>query len=192
MRLVLKLAGIVVLAFVGIVAIAIVFLRTADGPTGPIQGGVLRNGTLVTDANVDWARVMGEQPVNEIELQLVTPPGSRVTGAFVHDGELYVPCDLGFIWRRVPEDGTRGLLHLIWLLKDWHHDAVSDGRVVVRVAGNRYERQAVRVTDPELLETFRSLVENAAAEYFGGSLLETPADPEAIWFFRLDPRLTGG
>jgi len=61
---------------------------------------------------------------------------------------------------------------------------------VLRVDGKRYERLAVRVTDPELLATFRGRVEKAAEQYFG-SLLPEEADPEAIWFFRMDPRTAG-
>jgi hypothetical protein len=176
--------GVLVLLLVGAVLVA---QRVSDGPMGPLAGGPLRSGELVTDPNVDWSVVEGK----EFELQLVDPPRSRVTGAMVHDGQLYVPCDLGFFWRRVPDTRFRTILSVIWSVKRWHEDALRDGRAVVRVDGKRYEREAVRVTDPELLATLRGKMEEGARKYFepmGGLRTDVPADPEAIWFFRLDPR----
>lgn len=168
-----------------LIAAVLVAQRVSDGPMGPISGGPLRAGELVTDANVDWSYFPG----GEIELQLVEPAGSRITGAFVHERELYVPCDLGFIWRRVPSTRFRLILSAIYRVKHWHEDAVRDGRVVLRIKGNRYERQAVRVTDPALLATLRSVIEDAADKVFSPpGLMDVPADPEAIWFFRMDPR----
>ena len=183
----MKIITIVALSVCGIVAAALIAQRFSDGPTGPLKGGALRSGTLVTVPDVDWDAVLGDTAMGSIELQLVRPVGSRITGAFVHEGNLYVPCDLGFIWRRIPDDNTRNLLHLIWLLKDWHEDALRDGRVVVRVAGQRFERTAVRVTDPSLIAQFRAQVETAAEEFMGGLLPDAP-DLDAIWFFRLDAR----
>ena len=147
---------------------------------GPFPGGPLRAGALVSEADVDWSFAIAE-----IELQLVEPPGSRIVGAVVHEGQLFAVCDLGFIARRAP-----ALPFLRWLyqLKRWHEHALSDGRVVLRVAGNRYERQAVRVTDAGLLATLRPIVEEAAEQFFSAPLLNVPVDPEHIWFFRMDPR----
>ena len=183
----IRILGIALVAIVAIPFVGWIALRFADGPRGPLPGGALRNGELVDDPDVDWEAVFGDQPVGEIELQLVEPAGSRTVGAFLHDGDLYVPCDLGFIWRRVPNDTMRRVLHVIWLFKRWHEDALVDGRVVVRVGGKRFERQAVRITDPAALATFREHVSKAASEYMGG-LLPIETDPEDIWFFRLDPR----
>lgn len=158
--------------------------RFSDGPLGPIAGGPLRSGELVTDANVDWVAV----GAREVELQLVDPPRSRRTGSLVLDGQLYIPCDLGFIWRRIPSAGFRAIARVLWAVKHWHEDALRDGRVVLRIAGKRYERQAVRVTDPEVLAKLRALMETNAARYLKVTLSDEPADPEAIWFFRIDPR----
>jgi hypothetical protein len=163
-------------------------LTRSDGPTGPIPGGELTSGLLVEEAQIDWSAVLGDQAVAEIELQLVEPPGSRTTGAFVFGGHLYVPVDLGYVWRRVPDATTRRVLHLIWLLKRWHEDVIADGRVVIRIDGRRYERTAARVTDPILLERFRARVSDAAAEFMGG-LSPVETDPADIWFFRMDPRV---
>ena len=183
-RLLIGVAVVLVL----LVGTALVAQRVADGPMGPLSGGQLRKGELVTDPNVDWVAV----DPKEIELQLVEPMGSRTTGSLVYEGQLYVPCDLGFIWRRIPSAGFRAIASILWAVKHWNEDAVRDGRVVIRTGGKRYERQAVRVTDPELLAKLRSLMEEKAAKYMHVTLRDdVPADPEAIWFFRLDPRPAG-
>jgi hypothetical protein len=186
MRILRNLSIAVAVLVVLLVAAVLVVQRVSDGPLGPISGGPLRSGELVTERDVDWSVANGRT----IELQLVEPPGSRVTGAMVHEGQLYVPCDLGFLWRRVPSTRFRWILATIYRFKHWHEDALRDGRVVLRVAGKRYERQAVRVTDPELLTTLRAKLEAGAREFFApqGGLLGVPGDPEAIWFFRIDPR----
>jgi hypothetical protein len=159
--------------------------KVHDGPIGPIAGGPLRTGERIVERDVDWAAAN----IREVELQLVEPAHSRTVGAMVHEGQLFIPCDLGFLWRRVPEARFRTILSVIWSVKHWHEDALRDGRVVLRANGKLYERQAVRVTDPELLVTLRSLLEIRAAEYFSApGMLEVPGDPEAIWFFRVDPR----
>ncbi len=187
----MKTALIVVVSLLALLLLVagalLLYVRNGDGPRGPIPGGELVRGELVDSQNVDWQQVLQEQAVGEIELQLLNPVGSRVTGAFVHAGELYVPCDLGYVWRRVPSTSLRTVLRVIWWFKDWHLHAAEDGRVIVRAAGKRYARTAVRVTDEALLDTFRNQVSTAAAEYFGG-LNPIQTDPEDIWFFRLDPR----
>jgi hypothetical protein len=98
-------------------------------------------------------------------------------------------CDLGFIWGRFAGQRRR-ILHLIYLLKGWHEDALRDGRVVLRIAGKRYERQAVRITDLELLSRLRAQVEEAVEEWISPEPL-APAlteGPKDIWFFRMDAR----
>jgi hypothetical protein len=158
-----------------------------DGPIGPIPGGELRTGKLDDSVDPDWVERMNGSAMGEVELQLENPVGSRTTAAFVYDGDLYVPCDLGFVWRRVPKASLRTMLRVIWSFKDWHENAMADGRVVVRIDGRRYERHAVRVTDPALLSVFREQMANGAAGAFG-ALLPIETNPDDIWFFRLDPR----
>lgn len=182
-----RLALFVLLALLVLIGAVLVAVRFADGPVGPIPGGALTKGPLVTDADIDWNGVLGGQSVATIEFQLVEPVGSRSVGAFAHEGELYVPCDLGFVWRRMPDTSTRTLLRLIWVFKRWHEDALKDGRVVIRVDGKRYARQAVLVTDETLKTAFRQKVLAGAEEFFGG-LMPIETDPKDIWFFRLDAR----
>jgi len=158
--------------------------RFSDGPIGPIPGGVLRGGDLIADADVDWSFAAETELV---QLQLVEPMGSRTTGVLVYEGQLYIPCDLGFIWRRAPGP-AKWLMALVWLVKTWHEQALRDGRVVVRIEGNRYERQAVKVNEPQLLEALRGSVEERAVALLSSPLRGASPDTDAIWFFRLDPR----
>ncbi len=191
-----KITGAVIVLLIGT---GLVAQRMSDGPTGPIPGGQLRTGTLMSEPDVDWSIVLGDKgscepgqvcpQMESIELQLVEPLGSRTTGVMVHEGQLYVPCDLGFMWGRF-SGRTRLILHTIYIFKRWHEDALLDGRVVLRIAGKRYERQAVRVIDPELLATLRLQLEEMATQWVAPAPLgEAPTEgPRDIWFFRMDPR----
>ena len=169
---------------VALVGLMVLARRFSDGPIGPIPGGVLRSGNLIADADVDWAFAAETQLA---QLQLVEPLGSRTTGVLVYEGQLYVPCDLGFIWRRAPAP-AKWLMALVWLVKRWHEQVLRDGRVVIRIRGNRYERQAVKVNEPHLLEALRGSVEERAVALLSSPLREASPDTDAIWFFRLDPR----
>jgi hypothetical protein len=152
---------------VGALAAALVAVllagRFLDGPLGPVPGGALRSGELVSERDVDWSFAAD---LGELELQLVKPPRSRTTWLLVQDEQLYVPCSFD-----VP------------IPKRWPQQALDDGRSVVRLAGRRYERQAVHVTDPILHVT----LSRALADKYG-LRFEAPANPERLWFFRLDPR----
>lgn len=165
MRLLRWLA--IALLVLALAAVALgVAARFGDGPLGPLPGGPLETGELVTDPEVDWSFA---RDVKEVELQLVDPPRSRLTWIIVHEGHAYVPCAIGS-----PP------------FKRWHREALRDGRAVLRVAGKRYERQAVRVIDPDL---FAALGARVQQKYGGGP--SDPTDPRVTWFFRLDPRPGG-
>lgn len=183
-----KALGILILLVIGSTLVA---QRLSDGPLNDIiPGGPLQAGALVSEADIDWASVIGDpDEMAPIELQLVEPPSSRWVGIMLHEGQICVPCDLGFMWGRF-SGSQRRVLHLIYLFKRWHEDAVSDGRAVLRIDGKRYERQAVRVTDPELLAALRLQLEEMARQWVAPEpLAAAPAEgPKDIWFFRMDPR----
>jgi len=186
MKILLLIIGALLLLILTLIVGAFVWARYSDGPLGPIGGGALTSGQFVEASNVDWQSVLGGKPVAEIELQLESTGTSRTTGAFAHDGHLYVPCDLGYVWRRLPNGIARLALHTMWLSKGWHLKATEDGRVIVRTKGNLYRLNAVRVTDENLMSHFREHVSKAAEGAF--ELLDVETNPEDIWFFRLDPR----
>ena len=101
---ILRWLGIALVALVAVlVAVPVgigVVARFRDGPIGPFPGGPLRTGTLVSESDVDWSLAHGR----EIELQLVEPLGSRITGAIVHEGQQSRRCPIapGFISRSRP------------------------------------------------------------------------------------------
>jgi hypothetical protein len=178
-----KASRILVVAFVLLVTLGFITQRTLDGPVGPIPGGKLRGGDLVSAPVSDWTFAHRQ----EVELQLVEPVGSRTVVTFAYNGDLYVPVPLGFFARRVPDYPMVG--HLLRFFKRWHLDALRDGRVVLRLEGKLYERQAERVTDLKLLAGLTAIVAQAVAESISSPLIEVlDDDPEELWFFRLDPR----
>ena len=175
----LRWIGIAVAVLVlGLVAVAIV-ARFLDGPLRPLPlalfpGGPLRAGELVTGPEPDWSFA---RDIEVMEFQLLEPAHSRNIWLLVHEGKLYVAC---------------GYMNSWWgrLWKQWPIDAMEDGRAVIRVAGKRYEREAIRVTDPEL---FWAVVSESRRKY--GSA-EDPALPDplpplesvGVWVFEMAPR----
>jgi hypothetical protein len=173
----------IALAFGAVLALGLF----ADGPIEMVPGGPLRSGERVTDLNVDWAAVLGDGVL--AELQLVNPPHSRTVGLMLREGQLYVPCDLGYMWGRF-SGRRRFISQALYTFKRWHEDAERDGRAVLRIKGKLYERQAVRVTDPALDAALRAQLEDMARQWMPDTALPpAPTEgPRDIWFFRLDPR----
>jgi len=182
----MRTTGVVLAATICLVGALFFATRFLDGPLGPIPGGELRAGKLVTDSEVDWSFI----EIGQLgELQLLSPLSSRTVGLMVHDGQLYVPCDLGFAWRRIPIP-QRWFGALVYQFKHWHEDISQDGRVLLRIDGKRFARQAVRVTDPNLLAVLHARFQEGI-ERFVSAPLEgaVPIDgPNEVWFFRMDPR----
>lgn len=146
-----------------LLAILLIGARFADGPVGIVAGGSLESGELVTESEIDWSFA---EDIATIEFQLENPPRSRTVWIAVHEGQLYVPC---------------GYLDMpIW--KQWPHEALEDGRAVLRVDGKRYERHAVKVEDPALHAAVAAIV---GEKYTGGT---GTTDMDQLWIFRMDPR----
>jgi hypothetical protein len=152
-----------ILRGVGVLAIVLVLVavgaRYSDGPLGPLAGGPLVAGERVRGL-VDWAFV---EDVDTIELQLVKPPRSRTVRVVLHDGSAYIPC-------RLP--GFR-----LW--KQWPHEALEDGRAVLRIDGRRYHGRLVKVENPSLHGTLAGMV---AAKYGVAS----DFDADTLWLFRFE------
>lgn len=156
----------------------------SDGPLNDmIPGGPLRTGTLVTEPVTDWRFVHGET----VELELVGFGTSRYTGLMEFEGKVYVPCDLGYMWGRF-DGNARRALHLIYLFKHWHTDALIDGRMAFRLDGKRYQGIGTLVTDPDDIAKLKASLEHLAREWLAPEPLgEAPVEaPNDIWFFHLD------
>lgn len=155
MKRIARVLGVAIVASI----VLVVGARFRDGPLGPLSGGALVSGELVTDPVVDWSRFAD---VPEIALQLTSQSQSRTTWLLVHEGEAYVPADL-----RIPP----------W--KRWPYEAERAGDVVLRIEGRRYERRLERVADPALAAALRGVVQRKYGR---------EASPEKTWFFHVLPR----
>jgi hypothetical protein len=159
----LRVIAWLLLGLAGIVALVALVARISDGPIGPFPGGPLASGELVTGPDPDWS-FAAEIPTIELQVNPAHPL-TRTVWVLVDQGELFVPAGLA----------SR---------KTWPSQAVADGRVVIRVDGMRYERQASRVTDPVRIDALRS----ALGRKYG--MTPSPDGSDDTWFFRLAPRPT--
>ena len=148
-----------------VVLLALVFFgaRLHDGPLGPIPGGPLEAGELVSLEVPSWSFV---KDVGEIELQLESQQRSRTTWIFVLGDKAYVPCSLGF-----PPG------------KSWYKEAAVDGRAILRIEGKRYPVTLTKLDD----EAQRQISEAARAELtrkYG----ELPSSEAGAWIFEVGSR----
>ena len=128
--------GLAALILAGIAAILLV-QRFSDGPVEPMQGGPFTTGEIVAEPVDDWSFAANRN----IEFELSGFGTSRVAGFIMHEGDAYMTCDLGFIWNRFEPGNQKRLLHLIYIFKRWHTDALEDGRARVRIDGKIYNTQ---------------------------------------------------
>jgi len=137
----------------------------ACGPLGPLPGGRLSGPAAAAPA--DWS-FTAEHAQVELETNPADPYSVNVWCAALGE-RLYVPTSM----IRGPKQPTE---------REWVRNAVADPRVRVRIAGQVYERRAVRVSDPAELEAARAALEQ---KY---ELDPAERDPEReIWIFRLEP-----
>jgi hypothetical protein len=137
--------------------------RVSDGPVGFFSGGPLESGELVA-GDVDWRFVMD---VPTIEFQLLEPPRSRTVWIVVHEEHAYIPCG-------IPN-------FTLW--KQWPHEAVKDGRGMLRIDGKRYPVQLEKLDDRALISSLLQVV----GRKYDMSPGENP-EPDSVWFFRVETR----
>jgi hypothetical protein len=155
--------GLVTLLVVLVVAVAALFVgaRFHDGPLGPIPGGSLRAGELVSQPPADWSFA---KDVKEIEMQLAYENASRTTWVLVNEGVAYIPCSLAY-----PPG------------KNWYKKADQNGQAIVRIAGKRYPVTLTRVQDEAMRTTLGKV---ALAKYPEAAR----ATGGGAWFFKLEAR----
>ena len=184
----LRYLGIAVVGLVTLLATGVlVWQKASDGPYGPVQGGSFETGEIVSEPVTDWS--LPAEGVGEIQFELVGFGTARTTGAMIHDGEFYIPCDLGYMWGRF-EGRTRFILNVLYVFKHWHTDAEEDGRAILRIDGKLYPGELVRVTDPVLDGTLRHEIETMAERWIAPAVLApAPTEPpNDIWFFRFESK----
>lgn len=151
----------ILVALVVLVALLFFLARFHDGPLGPIPGGALASGELVSAPVDDWGFAKDEK---EIELQLASESRSRTVWLLVNEGQAYVPCSLAF------PPGKR-----------WYKDADKDGRATLRIQGRRYPVTLARTDDPALGDALRAEVERK----YGNP----PPTGGGVWIFRVSSRV---
>jgi len=164
----------VVLALLAVLAVSITGLfvgaRFSDGPLAIVAGGAFSSGELVVGPEPDWSFA---HDIQEVQFQLLDPERSRTTWIIEHEGKVYIPSGYMTSW---------------WgkLWKQWPHEAEKDGRILLRVDGDLYERELVRVRSGSLVAPV--LVE-LSRKYAGG--VEIPVESVTtgdLWLFELAPR----
>jgi len=165
MKIVLKGFG----ALVGVILVGLlvvtVYARFHDGPVAAFAGGPLVTGDWIESQDIDWSFVAD---LDTIEFQLIEPPRSRTVWILHHEGKLFIPCGLPNF--------------TLW--KQWPHEALADGRAVLRVDGKRYAVNLVKTDDPGERSAVMSLLETkyATSPPDDGSL------DDMVWVFRIESR----
>ncbi len=158
------LSLVLVALLVGVVA------RLSDGPLAILAGGPFERGSVVRGAEPDWSFV---RDVREVEFQLLEPARSRTTWILEHEGKAYIPSGYMTSW---------------WgrLWKQWPHEAVRDGRALLRIGDEIYERQLVRVESGAFLEP---LLRELGRKYMNGAEIPVEVvESGSLWLFELAPR----
>jgi len=183
-RIILQCA---ILLAVAVTLVAVV-ARFSDGPIFVFPGGPLISGTPTKYESVDWSRVAN---VREVELQLETPPRSRITRLIIYENAPYIPC--AFCTNRI--------------LKHWPRELEQDDRVILRVDGMLIEGRARRVANDsaEYLAArrahavkyvqpsdIRTSAESRAANVVVGAARLVPGkestSEQDSWLYRIDSR----
>jgi hypothetical protein len=158
-RVVKSLIATLSLAAVGVFVVG----RFSDGPLGFFSGGAFQSGEAATYP-ADWDFLDHEET---IELQLIDPARARTVWVLVEDGEAFIPC------------GAPNFR--LW--KQWPHDAVADGRALIRSRDTVYPVELMRERDPARVT---SLTRQIARKY-GVDPGDSPGEDD-LWIFRVSPR----
>ena len=179
LKIVLQMAGFVVL--IGAVTIGTLRIQrsSADGATVVFPGGEMVAGELHTGAEPNWSFT---DDIFTIELQLNDPMATRRIFILESEGKIYVVS--GYM---------KSFLGKIW--KEWAFDAdEGNDEGVLRVNNVRYPRQLIRIEEGDVLN---GVAAKLLAKYSG---VLTPVSAEAIataradiedgnsWIFELTPR----
>ncbi len=167
--------GILILVLVSAVVGVVVAARFHDGPfagplaiiaAGPFETGEWQRGP----EEPDWA-FLRDYPT--IEFQLLDPARSRTTYVMEHEGRIFIPSRY--------MNTIRGKL---W--KHWPIEAEEDGRAILRVDGKLYERQLVRIREPEIVSGV--LAERSRKYGNSPAALQELVTSGDLWLFELRPR----
>jgi hypothetical protein len=143
-----------------VLAGALMLGRSTDGPLAWFPGGPFSE-EIERGPEPDWSFAAA---LDTVEVQIgSSPPRSVRTGIVVFEGVPYLPVTLSF-------------------LKRWQHVVARNPRVVVRIEGRLFERNATAVTDAEHLSR---LIAAGQAKY--GAPFHARWAAALTQYFRLDP-----
>ena len=77
-----------------------------------------------------------------------------------------------------------GLRQRLW--KKWPAEAEKDGRAILRIDGNRYERYLVRISSGDAVEG----VTREFTRKYGVTMTPEEVEAEELWLFELAPPRT--
>ena len=124
----------------------------------------------------------------DFEFEIKSLSTSRTAGGIALDDEVYLSCDLGFVWARLPDGTPRTMLNVIWLFKDWHEEAINNGGIRIRKDGKIYDAHLVLERDPGKIERLKTTIETLAQEFMNTTLPpRTTTQPNDILFFKILP-----
>jgi hypothetical protein len=142
--------------------------RGADGPNRVFSGGPLIAGEIYTGPEPDWEFV---NALPTIELQLLEPPLSRRIWIAESNDKLYV-------W-----SGYMGTtVGRLW--KQWPVQAERDGRALMRINGQRYERELKRVQFGDELDGIAA----AITSKYPSQTTRAAIEAGDVWVFEVAPR----
>ena len=170
MRTLLRVLGGVIAVLAVVIVALLVGARFSDGPLAIVAGGAFTSGERIISPEPDWTFV---RDVQEVEFQLLSPPRSRTTWIIEHAGKAYIPSGYMTTW-----------WGRIW--KKWPLEAEKDGRTLLRVGDEIYERKLVRIEEGPLLAP---ILAELSRKYAEGT--EIPVDAVTsgyLWIFELAPR----
>jgi len=160
------------LGFIAVVAAAmsvfLIYMKSHDGPIEIFSGGAFQTGELVR-SEPDWEKI---KDLDTLQLQLLEPPRSRTTWLAVHNDRLftlsaYMNSPVGKIWKK------------------WPHQAVKDGRGLLRIGDNIYERELIRI--PADSKLVLPILEELDRKYHIGKNVEFVNNGNT-WLFEIAPR----
>ena len=174
--------GYLVVIVIAAVAVTLIGARFADGPWAIIAGGPFTSGTPYVGEEPDWSHLKDRQ---EVEFQLISPARSRTTWIVEHDGRIYIPSGyMNTSWGRV------------W--KQWPLEAEKDGRALLRIDDQLYDRRLVRVKEGEQLPAIVSELNRKYIAQLSPEAANLPADEAiqsglqqvadgSLWIFEMAP-----
>lgn len=165
---VLKWTAICFLVLIAVIGILLFGMRFHDGPMGMIAGGPFKTGQTIQGSEPDWRFVKDKITV---EFQLLDPARSRTTWIVGHNNRVFIPS--GYM---------TSTLGKIW--KQWPLEAEKDGRAILRVDDNLYQRTLVRRMNGD----FMKVVLSELNRKYGVVAGQDAIDSGMLWIFELVPR----